>query len=74
MAQTLGGGYDSVLPVGAGGQSAWHHGPVELLGRRLTQAFFARDVAAVAPDLLGRVIVRESEDGAVAVRLTEVEA
>jgi DNA-3-methyladenine glycosylase len=53
---------------------AWHHGPVERLGRRLARTFFARDVAAVAPDLLGRVIVGESDDGAVAVRLTEVEA
>ncbi|HEY7811670.1 MAG TPA: DNA-3-methyladenine glycosylase [Nakamurella sp.] len=44
------------------------------LGRRLTRAFFARDVLAVAPDLLGRVIVRLTPDGPVAVRLTEVEA
>ena len=52
----------------------WHHGPVQRLGRRLTRAFFARDVLTVAPDLLGRVVVRDTDDGAVAVRLTEVEA
>lgn len=44
------------------------------LGRTLTRRFFARDVTVVAPDLLGRVIIATTGAGAVAVRLTEVEA
>lgn len=47
---------------------------VQGLGRALRRSFFARDVLTVAPDLLGRVVVRHTPDGAVAVRLTEVEA
>jgi DNA-3-methyladenine glycosylase len=41
-----------------------------VLGRR----FFDRRAVDVAPDLLGRVIEHETNDGLVAVRLTEVEA
>jgi DNA-3-methyladenine glycosylase len=41
-----------------------------VLGRR----FFDRRAVDVAPDLLGRVIEHETDDGLVAVRLTEVEA
>lgn len=41
---------------------------------RLRREFFARDVLVVAPDLLGRVVVHDSPQGPVAVRLTEVEA
>jgi DNA-3-methyladenine glycosylase len=44
------------------------------LGRRLPRSFFARPVLEVAPDLLGRVVVRSGDEGTVAVRLTEVEA
>uniref|UniRef100_UPI003B3B2274 DNA-3-methyladenine glycosylase n=1 Tax=Nakamurella sp. TaxID=1869182 RepID=UPI003B3B2274 len=44
------------------------------LGRVLRRGFFARDVLTVAPDLLGRVVVRHTPDGPIAVRLTEVEA
>ncbi|ACV80412.1 DNA-3-methyladenine glycosylase [Nakamurella multipartita] len=44
------------------------------LGRTLTRRFFARDVTVVAPDLIGRVLVSTTEQGPVAVRLTEVEA
>lgn len=40
----------------------------------LSRAFFARPVLQVAPDLLGRVVLHDSPDGTVAVRLTEVEA
>ena len=40
----------------------------------LIPAFFDRPVLEVAPDLLGRVVRHESPAGAVAVRLTEVEA
>ena len=40
----------------------------------LPGSFFDRPALAVAPDLLGRVIVHGSEEGLVAVRLTEVEA
>jgi DNA-3-methyladenine glycosylase len=40
----------------------------------LRRAFFERPVLQVAPDLLGRVLVHDSPDGTVAVRLTEVEA
>ncbi|TNM66839.1 DNA-3-methyladenine glycosylase [Streptomyces sp. NP160] len=38
------------------------------------RAFFDRPVLEVARDLLGRVVVHTTDDGAVAVRLTEVEA
>jgi len=37
-------------------------------------AFFARDAVEVAPELLGAVLSRDSEEGRVSVRLTEVEA
>ncbi|MDT3399221.1 DNA-3-methyladenine glycosylase [Streptomyces sp. B1866] len=40
----------------------------------LDRAFFDRPVLAVAPDLLGRVLVRATPRGPIAVRLTEVEA
>ncbi|WP_432548132.1 DNA-3-methyladenine glycosylase [Kineococcus sp. SYSU DK004] len=40
----------------------------------LPRAFFDRDVLVVARDLLGRVVRHRTEEGAVAVRLTEVEA
>jgi DNA-3-methyladenine glycosylase len=37
-------------------------------------AFFARDAVEVAPELLGAVLCRDSAEGRVSVRLTEVEA
>ncbi|RIJ53564.1 DNA-3-methyladenine glycosylase, partial [Clavibacter phaseoli] len=37
-------------------------------------AFFARDAVEVAPALLGALLSRDSEEGRVSVRLTEVEA
>ncbi|MEU5895257.1 MULTISPECIES: DNA-3-methyladenine glycosylase [Streptomyces] len=40
----------------------------------LTRDFFDRPVLEVAPDLLGRILVRDSADGPIEVRLTEVEA
>jgi DNA-3-methyladenine glycosylase len=40
----------------------------------LLRAFFDRPVLQVAPDLLGRLLVHDSADGPVAIRLTEVEA
>ncbi|MEW1612065.1 MULTISPECIES: DNA-3-methyladenine glycosylase [unclassified Streptomyces] len=40
----------------------------------LTRDFFARSVQEVAPDLLGRTLVRHSDEGTIEVRLTEVEA
>jgi DNA-3-methyladenine glycosylase len=40
----------------------------------LSRAFFERPVLQVAPDLLGRVVVHDSPEGTVAIRLTEVEA
>jgi DNA-3-methyladenine glycosylase len=44
-------------------------------GPRLRRSFFARASTAVAPDLLGRILVRERPDGRLlAVRLVEVEA
>jgi DNA-3-methyladenine glycosylase len=44
-------------------------------GRRLPRSFFARPSPEVAPDLLGRVLVRRLSTGAeVAVRLVETEA
>jgi DNA-3-methyladenine glycosylase len=45
------------------------------LGRRLPRAFFARPSTVVAPELLGRVLLRVLPDGTrLAVRLVEVEA
>ncbi|MEU5539934.1 DNA-3-methyladenine glycosylase [Streptomyces sp. NPDC020362] len=40
----------------------------------LRREFFDRPVLEVAPDLLGRILVRTTPDGSIAVRLTEVEA
>ncbi|MFG2756047.1 DNA-3-methyladenine glycosylase [Streptomyces wuyuanensis] len=40
----------------------------------LPRDFFDRPVLEVAPDLLGRTLVRRSEDGTIELRLTEVEA
>ncbi|GAA2409226.1 DNA-3-methyladenine glycosylase [Streptomyces glaucosporus] len=40
----------------------------------LPRDFFHRPVLEVAPDLLGRVLVRNTEDGPIELRLTEVEA
>ena len=40
----------------------------------LTREFFDRPVLEVAPDLLGRVLVRTTPDGPIQLRLTEVEA
>ena len=40
----------------------------------LPREFFDRPVLDVAPDLLGRTLVRTTPDGPIAVRLTEVEA
>ncbi|MFE6288292.1 DNA-3-methyladenine glycosylase [Streptomyces sp. NPDC057877] len=40
----------------------------------LPRTFFDRPVLDVAPDLLGRVLVRSTPDGPIALRLTEVEA
>jgi len=45
------------------------------LGPRLPRSFFARPSTAVAPDLLGRILVRRLPDGTrLVVRLVEVEA
>ncbi|WP_171171329.1 DNA-3-methyladenine glycosylase [Streptomyces sp. I05A-00742] len=40
----------------------------------LARAFFDRPVLEVAPDLLGRTLVRTSPDGPIELRITEVEA
>ncbi|MEU4918638.1 DNA-3-methyladenine glycosylase [Streptomyces parvus] len=40
----------------------------------LTRDFFDRDVLEVAPDLLGRTLVRREPTGTIELRLTEVEA
>jgi DNA-3-methyladenine glycosylase len=40
----------------------------------LTRDFFDRPVVDVAPDLLGRTLVRHTPDGPIELRLTEVEA
>lgn len=40
----------------------------------LTRDFFDRPVLDVAPDLLGRTLVRDTADGPIELRLTEVEA
>lgn len=40
----------------------------------LTREFFDRPVQEVAPDLLGRILVRTTPDGPIELRLTEVEA
>ena len=44
------------------------------MGRLLTRSFYARPAEVVAPELLGAVVEAETEQGLVAVRLTEVEA
>ncbi|MGK5534174.1 DNA-3-methyladenine glycosylase [Streptomyces sp. URMC 129] len=46
----------------------------EPAGRPLPRDFFDRPVLEVAPDLLGRTLVRTLPDGEIALRLTEVEA
>ncbi|KIE22818.1 3-methyladenine DNA glycosylase [Streptomyces sp. MUSC 125] len=43
-------------------------------GTPLPRDFFDRPVLEVAPDLLGRVLVRTTSDGPIALRLTAVEA
>ncbi|MEV6568942.1 DNA-3-methyladenine glycosylase [Streptomyces kronopolitis] len=40
----------------------------------LTRDFFARPVVEVAPDLLGRTLLRNTPDGPIELRLTEAEA
>ena len=40
----------------------------------LPRQFFDRPVLEVAPDLLGRILVRTAPDGPIELRLTEVEA
>lgn len=40
----------------------------------LSREFFDRPVLEVAPDLLGRVVVRTTPDGPIVLRITEVEA
>jgi DNA-3-methyladenine glycosylase len=45
------------------------------LGRRLPRAFFERPALTMAPELLGRVLVRRSSDGSrLAARIVETEA
>ena len=44
------------------------------LGRLLPRDFFARAAHEVAPELLGRFLLREQEDGPLVLRITEVEA
>lgn len=43
-------------------------------GVELGSTFLSRSSVEVAPELLGRIVVHHSDDGPVAVRLTEVEA
>ncbi|MEV4193011.1 DNA-3-methyladenine glycosylase [Streptomyces toxytricini] len=40
----------------------------------LPRSFFDRPVLTVAPDLLGRILVRRTEEGSIELRITEVEA
>ncbi|EFL14389.1 DNA-3-methyladenine glycosylase [Streptomyces sp. C] len=40
----------------------------------LSRSFFDRPVLTVAPDLLGRILVRRTSDGPMELRITEVEA
>jgi DNA-3-methyladenine glycosylase len=42
--------------------------------RPLPRSFFARPVLTVAPDLLGRLLVRDTDAGRTVLRITEVEA
>lgn len=44
------------------------------VGGLVPRAFFARPARLVAPELLGRVLVRREPEGEVALRITEVEA
>ncbi len=48
--------------------------PVPDPAQPLPRGFFDRPVLEVAPDLLGRLVVRETAEGSVTARLTEVEA
>lgn len=49
--------------------------PQTLKNTRLNQAFFLRDVLGVAPDLLGKILVRKFEDGTIRrFLITETEA
>ncbi|GAA4972292.1 DNA-3-methyladenine glycosylase [Kineococcus glutinatus] len=47
---------------------------IPAVGEHLPREFFAREVLAVARDLLGRVVRHRTPEGVVSVRLTEVEA
>jgi DNA-3-methyladenine glycosylase len=49
-------------------------GGVRVTDELLPRAFFRRPAPVVAPELLGCVLVHETEDGTVAVELVEVEA
>src|SRR5437870_13865545 len=40
----------------------------------LDRSFFDRAVLDIAPDLLGRILVRDTDEGPIELRLTEVEA
>lgn len=60
-------------PSHGGGASAPRSAP-DPAGTVLTRDFFERPAAEVAPELLGCVLERETAEGVVAVRLTEVEA
>ena len=45
------------------------------MNKILTEKFFHRDVLEVAPDLVGKLIVRTFEDGSeISLRITEAEA
>ncbi len=59
----------------SGTGSASRPGSTSGTGSRLGTAFFQRDVLEVAPDLLGKVLVRRLEDGGrISARIVEVEA
>ncbi|MDT0265222.1 DNA-3-methyladenine glycosylase [Streptomyces sp. DSM 44915] len=48
--------------------------PNPIADQPLPRAFFDRPVLEVAPELLGRTLVRTTRDGVITVRITEVEA
>lgn len=55
-------------------EKAIRRAPAKVRGRTLPRRFYDRDPREVAPDLLGKVLVRRERGGEIAGRIVEVEA